>query len=65
MKKFLIVVCVLLIGTFIYVGLGENQQVETEYLRIHIRANSNSEIDQSVKYQVKENTIKTRYCKFS
>ncbi len=27
---------------------------ETEYLRIHIRANSNSQIDQNIKYKVKD-----------
>ena len=32
---------------------GKNE----EYLRIHIRANSNSEIDQSVKYDVKSLTV--------
>lgn len=31
--------------------------VKTEYLRIHIRANSNAEIDQTVKYKVKEQVV--------
>ncbi|MBQ0099817.1 MAG: stage II sporulation protein R, partial [Firmicutes bacterium] len=57
MKKFLIIVCVLVIGTIVYIGLPQKSKIETEYLRIHIRANSNSEIDQSVKYQVKENIV--------
>lgn len=33
------------------------QDVRTEYLRIHIRANSNLEIDQTVKYAVKEQVV--------
>ena len=28
--------------------------VEYDYLRLHIRANSNSELDQNIKYQVKD-----------
>ena len=36
----------------------ENKQsTNTDYLRIHIRANSNSESDQSVKYMVKEKVV--------
>ena len=57
MKKFFIFISVLIIGIIVYVGLPIGKQVETEYLRIHIRANSNSEIDQSVKYQVKEQIV--------
>jgi stage II sporulation protein R len=30
---------------------------KSEYLRIHVRANSNSEKDQSVKYQVKDEVV--------
>lgn len=36
-------------------SLGEKTQ--TEYLRIHIRANSNSLADQNVKYKVKEGVV--------
>ena len=32
-------------------------KTHTEYLRIHIRANSNSQVDQSVKYQIKEKVV--------
>jgi len=32
-------------------------KVSEEYIRIHIRANSNSEIDQSVKYKVKDEVV--------
>lgn len=33
---------------------GEKSDCNTEYLRIHIRANSNSEEDQAVKYKVRD-----------
>lgn len=36
-------------------GLGNSQ--ETQYLRIHIRANSNSQVDQGVKYKVKDAVV--------
>ena len=34
-----------------------NTSDSAEYLRIHIRANSNSEIDQSVKYKIKNEVV--------
>lgn len=37
---------------------AESSDVNADYLRIHIRANSNSDIDQSVKYEVKEAVVK-------
>ena len=36
---------------------GVNYLDSAEYLRIHIRANSNSEIDQSVKYEIKTQVV--------
>lgn len=33
------------------------KQVNTEYLRIHIRANSNSQIDQNIKYEIKDQIV--------
>ncbi|MBO7215130.1 MAG: stage II sporulation protein R [Clostridia bacterium] len=41
-----------IIVTAVVVGASRNEN-GVEYLRIHIRANSNSELDQSVKYRVK------------
>ena len=41
-----------IISTAVIVGATERPN-NVEYLRIHIRANSNSEFDQSVKYRVK------------
>ena len=49
-----ILIIVLLIVCF--AGKGENK-VQTEYLRIHIRANSNSEKDQSIKYEIKDMVV--------
>ncbi len=46
----LAIVCVLLFCPF-------NETSNVEYLRIHIRANSNSYIDQSVKYKVKDAVV--------
>jgi stage II sporulation protein R len=53
MKKIIIVVLIFTIGGLMAFGLL-NKKETSEYLRIHIRANSNSEIDQSVKYLVKD-----------
>lgn len=60
MKKFyiLIIIFVLIFGVFVFVP-SINFKVEDDYsyddfLRIHIRANSNSKQDQNVKYKVKE-----------
>ncbi|GHV02156.1 hypothetical protein FACS1894211_13080 [Clostridia bacterium] len=39
-------------------GKGTEATETTEYIRIHIRANSNAEVDQRVKYGVKEELIK-------
>ncbi len=59
MKK----VCIsfLIIGIIVLSGIGLwSYQAEThkEYLRIHIRANSNLECDQQVKYLVKDEIVK-------
>ncbi len=54
MKKFCISLFLLSI-IFVTVIASINQNSNSvEYLRIHIRANSNSQIDQQVKYSVKE-----------
>ena len=51
MKKILIVLMLLIIICLGALFLPETQ--EYEYLRLHIRANSNSVIDQNVKYEIK------------
>ena len=54
-KRFIIFFLCLSIGCVLFLGFFENQQnYKEEYLRIHIRANSNSEIDQSIKYKIKD-----------
>lgn len=58
MKAFCIsfLVCIIIVVSAF--GLWINSQgVNTEYLRIHIRADSNSECDQAVKYQVKDAVV--------
>ena len=58
MKK----ICIVFLGLAIIIlsaaglALSENN-TRTEYLRIHIRANSNDYIDQSVKYKVKQAVV--------
>lgn len=61
MKKFLIVLAVIavLAATVFFVGMSKPEgEVHNEYLRIHVRANSNSEEDQRVKYEVKDEAVK-------
>ena len=62
-KVFLISLClVILLSVF---GIVFNSQVQVltrnltiaDYLRIHIKANSNAEVDQNIKYQIKEEYI--------
>ena len=50
----------LIVGIIILSGIGvlnEKKTVHEEYLRIHIRANSNLDIDQAVKYKVKDAVV--------
>lgn len=54
MKK-LIVLGVLLVAVICTFCLVNHK--EEDYLRIHIRANSNSEYDQQIKYQVKDTVV--------
>ncbi|MDE5897634.1 MAG: stage II sporulation protein R, partial [Clostridia bacterium] len=44
---------------FAFAGKGEENAVggNTEYLRVHIRANSNSQEDQAVKYRVRDKVV--------
>ena len=56
MKK---LVGVLVLGVLICVGATfiPTKEIEYDYLRLHIRANSNSEIDQKVKYKIKDELV--------
>ncbi|MDE6104773.1 MAG: stage II sporulation protein R [Clostridia bacterium] len=63
MKKLLAVLCAVaaVIATVVFVsraGGNSEQTVKNDYLRIHVRANSNSQTDQSVKYIVKDEVVK-------
>lgn len=59
MKKFFAIFFLLVILVVLFVFGFENNinSYHHEYLRIHIRANSNSVIDQDVKYQIKDCVI--------
>ena len=55
MKRFLTIFFLLVfVGACFYFGLDRTKNQHKDYLRIHIRANSNLEIDQNVKYKVKD-----------
>lgn len=61
MKKFLavLVVAAAVIATVFFVGMTKTEgEVYTDYLRIHVRANSNGAEDQKVKYEVKDEAVK-------
>ncbi len=57
MKKYCLCVLGCLIAIVFIVGALSPSGAETEYLRIHIRADSNSERDQSVKYEIKDAVV--------
>lgn len=61
MKKFLtaaFIVALLLAAIALGMGAQTTAQAKNDYLRIHVRANSNEQIDQSVKYKVKDEIVK-------
>lgn len=62
MKKLALtfVALVLAVASVVFIGsaLSENETADTDYLRIHVRANSNEQIDQSIKYVVKDEVVK-------
>lgn len=55
MKKF--ICCFGLFILIAVIALSLPKAEDYDYLRIHIRANSNSQIDQSVKYKVKDSIV--------
>lgn len=57
MKWIVCGVCVIALAVLMACAPLFQTQVETEYLRIHIRANSNSAEDQRVKYLVKDAVV--------
>ena len=57
MKKICITFFIIAIIVLSVVGMNAKPQTEKEYLRIHIRANSNETVDQTVKYQIKNAVV--------
>lgn len=53
MKKKIVIIILLIVG-IVCMGLVLPESEEYDYLRIHIRANSNTVADQNVKYKVKD-----------
>lgn len=60
MKKLLVIIAVIAVlgATIFILNAKSSAEAETDYLRIHVRANSNEQIDQSVKYKVKDEVVK-------
>ncbi len=56
MKKIILFVSIVAV-VFILIFAGKAPNEEKEYLRIHIRANSNSSVDQEIKYKVKDEVV--------
>lgn len=56
MKK-LVSVLVIVIAIIVLIAVG-NQGEDGQLLRIHIRANSNATVDQSIKYKIKDEMVK-------
>ncbi len=57
MKKYFLIIIILFFAIF-SVALFLPEQKGYDYLRIHIRANSNLTVDQNVKYQIKDELVK-------
>lgn len=57
MKKISIAVIAIIIGVCCFLAIPQNSSDNNEYIRLHIRANSNSEYDQSIKYTVKDRVV--------
>ncbi len=55
MKK--IILCVSIIGVILVLIFACGTKEKEEYLRIHIRANSNESVDQAMKYKVKDAVV--------
>ena len=58
MKKFCITFILLaIIVVSIVVGANFTGKTQNEYLRIHVRANSNEVVDQNIKYELKDKVV--------
>ena len=61
MKKFIAIVAAVfavVVTVLLVKNMGTTAQADTDYLRIHVRANSNSQTDQSIKYIVKDEVVR-------
>lgn len=56
MKKVILILSTIILVLVMFVATNRNQS-EEKYLRVHIRANSNSSEDQAVKYQVRDAVV--------
>lgn len=56
MKKVFSIFVILLTISLVIFGIFNTTQKE-EYIRIHVRANSNLEIDQNIKYKIKDDIV--------
>lgn len=57
MKKFIWCLLAMLVVIVLAFSLPKSKVDEYDYLRIHIRANSNSSVDQNIKYQIKDKMV--------
>ena len=55
---FIIIVVAVTVVFVTKINKSEVAAADTDYLRIHVRANSNDQVDQSVKYLVKDEVVK-------
>lgn len=55
MKKIISIICIII--SLIIIGVGLLPNKKEEYIRIHIRANSNLSIDQNIKYKIKDEIV--------
>lgn len=57
MKKFVFIL-VLVVAVVVGALCIPSKEINYDYLRLHIRANSNADIDQNVKYEIKDELVK-------
>ena len=55
----ILVICTLIMGMSSNLQKTTQASTNTDFLRIHIRANSNLSVDQRVKYEIKDEVVKT------
>lgn len=56
MKNILSVIIIIAVSILVIFGIFSKQNKQ-EYIRIHVRANSNLDIDQNIKYQIKDEIV--------